>query len=155
MNIKEKCEQTKRDLKLVQIDLENCLNECNLNSFDSSNEEDIFYNKGLLSDLRHLIVSVENHYEKIASILRNPKFNETKAENFLYEIYHDCINKFFYPQNESYSEDGRYAYTNRDAIRFRKKFNAEVKRMIVKISKVFEKMREYLSYYEINYKIKK
>ncbi len=34
---------------------------------------------------------------------------------------------FFYPRNECYSEDGRYAYTGQDAIRFRKKAGARGK----------------------------
>ncbi|CAH1204413.1 hypothetical protein PAECIP111891_02502 [Paenibacillus allorhizoplanae] len=69
----------------------------------------------------------------------------------LYEVYHTCVNTFFYPKNECYSEDGRYAYTGQDAIRFRKKPSREVRDLTIELSKVFEELREDLAYYETDY----
>ncbi|MNL65397.1 hypothetical protein D3C87_1897260 [compost metagenome] len=61
------------------------------------------------------------------------------------------MNNFFYPKNESYSEDGRYAYTGQDAIRFRKKPVRPARDIILDITKVYEELRDDLSYYENDY----
>ncbi len=109
-----------------------------------------FY-KGYLSDTRHLLVFSEVAYEKLGVALRRPNFNVEYSEKVLYEVYHSSVNSFFYPKNECYSEDGRYAYTGQDAIRFRKKPVREVRDLTIELSKIFETLREDLSYYETDY----
>lgn len=120
-NIRQLCEATRENLKRAAEKLEAFLNEHSLPQLMEGQEEDraLFY-QGFLSDLRHLLVFSEVCYEKLGVALRRGTFDEEAAEKVLYHVYHDCVNNFFYPKNESYSEDGRYAYTGQDAIRFRK-----------------------------------
>ncbi|WP_166243755.1 DUF3907 family protein [Paenibacillus turpanensis] len=146
------CETTSAKLKEAIQKLELFLNTNSLTQLnpeqDASMEE--FY-RDYLSDLRRLSVFSEVCYEKVGLNLRRPSFNVDQAEKALYETYHNCVNNFFYPKNECYSEDGRYAYTGQDAIRFRKKPSREIRDLTLELSKVFEVLREELAYYETDY----
>lgn len=152
-NVKLLCEDTKSKLKLAIEKLEFFLNHHSLVQLvnqDDDGELDEFY-KGYLSDLRHLLVFSEVANEKLGISLRRPNFNMDYAEKVLYDVYHNAVNNFFYPKNECYSEDGRYAYTGQDAIRFRKKPAREARDITLELSKIFEELREDLSYYETDY----
>lgn len=146
------CESTKIQLNKAIDLLEGFLNNHSLPSL--YNDQDVamidFY-KGFLTDLRHLLVFSEVYYEKLGVSLRRPVFNVETAEKVLYETYHQCINRFYYPKNECYSEEGRYAYTGEDAIRFRKKPVRSVRDITLEISKIYEQLREDLTYYENDY----
>ncbi len=146
------CESTSAKLKETIVKLEHFLNSSSLPELNPDNDEAMneFYS-GYLSDLRHLLVFSEVCYEKVGICLRRPTFNVDQAERALYDTYHLCINKFFYPKNECYSEDGRYAYTGQDAIRFRKKPTRSIRDLTLELSKVFEELREELAYYETDY----
>ncbi|WP_028549244.1 YpuI family protein [Paenibacillus sp. UNC451MF] len=152
LTVKNLCETTKSKLSDAISKMETFLNEHSLqqlnSEMDSSMEE--FY-KGYLSDTRHLLVFSEVAYEKLGVSLRRPTFNVEYAEKVLYEVYHGSVNNFFYPKNECYSEDGRYAYTGQDAIRFRKKPTRAVRDLTIELSKIFETLREDLAYYETDY----
>jgi hypothetical protein len=151
-NTKELCETTHQHLKKVADKLEDFLNSHTVALLNpEGNEEMTEFYKGYLSDFRHLLVFSEVSWEKIGVILRRPTFNIEQAEKVLYETYHSCVNLFFYPKFESYSEDGRYAYTGQDAIRFRKQPTREIRIVTVELSKLFEQLREELSYYESDY----
>jgi len=135
--------------------LKEAIAKLNNNSLSQLNAEqdpamEEFY-RGYLADMRYLLVFSEVYYEKLGVALRRPSFNQDHAEKVLYEIYHNGVNSFFYPKNECYSEDGRYAYTGQDAIRFRKKPTREVRNLTIELSKIFEELREDLSYYETDY----
>jgi hypothetical protein len=151
-NVKDLCETTRTKLKDATTRMEQFLNENSINQLNSENDGamDEFY-KGYLSDTRHLLVFSEVSYEKLGVSLRRPNFNVEYAEKVLYEVYHSSVNSFFYPKNECYSEDGRYAYTGQDAIRFRKKPSRAVRDLTIELSKVFEQLREDLAYYETDY----
>ncbi|QHT60312.1 DUF3907 family protein [Paenibacillus lycopersici] len=152
-NVKAISESTRDKLKLAISQLESFLNEYSLPQLtaeDQGNDAELFY-KGLLSDLRHMLVFSEVAYEKLGVALRRPNFDTDFAERALYEVYHQCVNAFFYPKNECYSEDGRYAYTGQDAIRFRKKPVRASRDIVLSVSKVFEELRDDLSYYESDY----
>ncbi|MFX3633654.1 MAG: YpuI family protein [Candidatus Pristimantibacillus sp.] len=152
-NVKPLSETTRSKLKDAINELEPFLNEYALNQLlgeESSEEAQIFY-KGLLSDLRHLLVFSEVSLEKLGVLLRRPNFDTDFAERALYEVYHQCVNAYFYPKNECYSEDGRYAYTGQDAIRFRFKPVREAREIVLKLSKNFEELRDELAYYENDY----
>jgi hypothetical protein len=146
------CESTKTKLKSAIEGLEAFMNNNTLQSLYNDKEESMedFY-KGFLSDMRHLLVFSEVYYEKLGVHLRRPVFNAESAEKVLYETYHQCINRFYYPKNECYSEEGRYAYTGQDAIRFRKKPTRLVRDITLEISKIYEQLREDLTYYENDY----
>jgi len=151
-HVKGLCETTRAKLQEAIVKMEQFLNQHSLPQLvienDPSMEE--FY-RGYLSDTRHLLVFCEVAYEKLGIALRRPQFNEEYSEKVLYDVYHSCVNRFFYPKHECYSEDGRYAYTGQDAIRFRKKPIREVRDLTIELSKMFEEIREDLSYYETDY----
>ncbi|MFD0586754.1 YpuI family protein [Paenibacillus sp. GCM10027627] len=152
-NVKALTESTREKLKEAVAQLEPFLNEHalpGLTGEDKSENAALFY-KGLLSDLRHLLVYSEVSVEKMGVLLRRPNFDLEYGERALYEVYHNCVNAFFYPKNECYSEDGRYAYTGQDAIRFRYKPIREARNVVLGVSKVFEELRDDLSYYESDY----
>ncbi|MBD2844432.1 YpuI family protein [Paenibacillus sp. IB182496] len=152
-NVKQLCETTREKLKLVIGQLEAFLNEYSIPALAAGQEGDNaepFY-KGLLSDLRHLLVFSEVSYEKLGVTLRRPNFDGQFGERALYDVYHNCVNGYFYPKNEGYSEDGRYAYTGQDAIRFLFKPVRPARDIVLGLSKVFEELRDDLSYYESDY----
>lgn len=94
---------------------------------------------------------LEVSYEKLGVLLRRPNFDVDFAERALYEVYHNGVNAFFYPKNECYSEDGRYAYTGQDAIRFRYKPKREARNVVMSVTKYYEELRDELAYYESDY----
>ncbi|MGG4143156.1 YpuI family protein [Paenibacillus algorifonticola] len=152
-NVKPLSETTRIKLKEAVNQLEPFLNHYSLvqlNGEQSSDEAQNFY-KGLLSDLRHLLVFSEVSVEKLGVLLRRPNFDNDFAERALYEVYHQCVNAFFYPKNECYSEDGRYAYTGQDAIRFLFKPVREARDIVLSLSKIYEELRDELAYYETDY----
>lgn len=152
-NVKSLCETTKDKLKQCMEELEQFLNHHTLQQLAVENDDpemEEFY-RHFLSDMRHLLVYCEDAYERLGLSLRRPVLNAEVAERILYDVYHNGVNKYFYPKNECYSEDGRYAYTGQDAIRFRKKPVRAVRDITLGLSKVFENLREELSYYETDY----
>lgn len=152
-NVKALTESTREKLKGAVDQLEPFLNHYALSQLlgeDNDEEGSLFY-KGLLSDLRQLLVYSEVAAEKLGVLLRRPNFDSEHGERVLYEVYHHCVNAFFYPKNECYSEDGRYAYTGQDAIRFRYKPVREARNIVLSVSKIFEELRDDLSYYESDY----
>ncbi|WP_202077206.1 DUF3907 family protein [Caldalkalibacillus salinus] len=153
-HLKETCEWTHQRLKQIAAQLETYLNETTLNGLVETDEnpEDVHeYYKGYLQDLRHLLVNCENAYEKLGICLRRAQFNRAFAEDALYQVYHSCVNLFFYPINESYEEDGRHSYTGRDAILFKREIDPKLKNVTLSLSKLFEELREDLMYYETDY----
>ncbi|NIK67552.1 MULTISPECIES: YpuI family protein [unclassified Paenibacillus] len=152
-NAKSLSETSRTKLKDAINQLETFLNQYSLNQLigeETGDEAQTFY-KGLLSDLRHLLVFSEVSVEKLGVLLRRPNFDNDFAERALYDVYHQCVNAFFYPKNECYSEDGRYAYTGQDAIRFRFKPVREARDIVLSVSKIYEELRDELAYYENDY----
>ncbi|QQE73034.1 DUF3907 family protein [Brevibacillus composti] len=153
-HLKQLCEETYTKLKRVSMDLERFLNQVTLTGLIEKSgdpEEYETYYRSYLSDLRHLLVYCENASERLGVALRRTKFDEEYAEEVLYQVYHTCITNFYYPKGEVYDEDGRQAYTNGDAIVFRKEVTPELKQLTLSLSKVFEQLREALYYYENDY----
>ncbi|UHA74153.1 YpuI family protein [Paenibacillus sp. 481] len=152
-NVKQLCEVSRIKLKYAIDQLELFLNEYSLAKLvdEQQDEQTVSFYKGFLTDMRHLLVFSEASYEKLGVTLRRANFNNDFAERALYDVYHQCVNAFFYPKNECYSEDGRYAYTGQDAIRFRSKPVRPVRDIILDITKGFEELRDELAYYESDY----
>lgn len=151
-NIQKLCETSREKLKYAIEAIEAFLNEHALPQLaDVNDDESVHFYKGFLSELRHLLVFSEVSYEKLGIVLRRANFDEEFAEKALYHVYHHCVNNFFYPKNESYAEDGRYAYTGQDAIRFRYKPVAPAKEIIMNVTKIYEELRDDLTYYESDY----
>jgi len=143
-------------LKNIQNPLEDFLNHYALPQLVSNDQDDQFkYTKDMLSDMRHLLVSVENTLNKLGIIRRSRHFNKDFAEQVLYETVHLCVNKFYYPEHDLYEEDGRNSYTGKDAIKFTFQPHPEMKKTLLHLSKYFEVLREELNYYETDYITKK
>ncbi|MEY4480581.1 MAG: hypothetical protein RLZZ267_1259 [Bacillota bacterium] len=153
-DVKEICQSSRVKLKAAIEAMEAFLNVHNLSALLGETKDDAemteFY-QGFLSDLRHLSVFSEVSYEKLGNLLRRPELKVDHAEKVLYDTYHNAVNAFFYPKHECYSEDGRYAYTGQDAIRFRKKPVRAARDIILQLSKSFEQLREELAFYETDY----
>jgi len=153
-NAKPLTESAREKLKEAIVQLEAFLNQHSLPQLLEGledNESTRQFYSGILSDLRHLLVFSEVAYEKLGVVLRRPNFDTDFAERALYEVYHQCVNAYFYPRNEGYSEDGRYAYTGQDAIRFRTKPVRSVRDIVLGVSKIYEELRDDLAYYESEY----
>lgn len=150
--VRQLCQSTREKLKQAVDITETFLNSVTLSALagtgDAETEE--FY-RCYLSDLRHLLVFSQLNYEKLGVALRRKAFQVDFAERILHETYHTSVNSFFFPKNECYSEDGRYVYTGKDAIRFRKKPVPEVRDLTNELFKIFEEMRDELSYYDTDY----
>lgn len=152
MKIKSLAESTRDKLKAAIVQLEEFLNNNALPQLvQENNEQTQSFYSGLLSDMRHLLVFSEVAYEKLGAVLRRPNFDIELAERALYDVYHNGVNAFFYPKNECYSEDGRYAYTGQDAIRFRMKPIRVARDVVLSLSRIYEELRDDLSYYESDY----
>jgi len=151
-NLKALAESSREKLKAAIDPIEQFLNHHSLEQLVPNDDaENMPFYSGLLSDLRHLLVFSEVAYEKLGAVLRRPNLDTELAERALYEVYHNGVNSFFYPKNECYSEDGRYAYTGQDAIRFRMKPVRAARDVILSIARVYEELRDDLSYYESDY----
>jgi hypothetical protein len=150
--VKALCDSTQKLLKEAAGKIEQFLNETTLVQLNPDQDPAMqeFY-RDYLSDMRHLLVFCEVVYEKLGVALRRRKFNGEFAEKVLYEAYHECVNRYFFPKMECYSEDGRYAYTGQDAIRFRKKPVRAVRDLTLELMRIFEQLREDLAYYETDY----
>lgn len=153
---KQLCENTKAELTEVVSKLSGYLNYHAvpqlLGDEDPPDGDKRTYYEEYLADLRRLLVSCERGVEKLALVLRRPDFHLDFAERVLHDIVHTCISNFFYPQHEVYEEDGRNAYTGKDAIRFRRKdVDESLKKLTISLSKTFEFLREELHYYETDY----
>lgn len=151
-NVQQLCQNTWDLLKDAIHRIETFLNHHSLTQLaEDQDEEMLLFYRGFLGDLRQLLVFTEESYEKLGIVLRRNTFDEEAAAKTLYRVYHDCVNRFFYPRNESYSEDGRYAYTGQDAIRFRKKPIRAARDVVMGITGIFEELRDELVYYESQY----
>ncbi|GGH26592.1 YpuI family protein [Paenibacillus segetis] len=151
-NIQQLCQNASNKLKIIVQRIESFLNHYSLPQLIEGHDEEAntFY-QGFLADLRHLLVFSEVSYEKLGIVLRRGTFDTNSAEKALYHVYHDCVNHFFYPKHESYSEDGRYAYTGQDSIRFRKKPVRPARDVVLDLTSIFEELRDELTYYESDY----
>lgn len=151
-NLQKLCSESRDKLKSAISIMETFLNEHGLSQLVTDEEEEtVHFYKGFLSDVRHLLVFSEVSYEKLGVVQRRPRFDIDFAEKALYHLYHRCVNNFFYPKNESYSEDGRYAYTGQDAIRFRMTPVRPARDVIMNITRIYEELRDDLAYYESDY----
>jgi hypothetical protein len=153
-HLKQLCEDTYTKLKKASMELERFLNQVTLTSLVEQSgdpEEYEAYYRTYLSDLRHLLVYCENAYERLGIALRRARFNEEFAEEVLSQVYHTCVNNFYYPKGEVYEEDGRHSCTGQAPINFRKQVTPELKQLMISLSKVFEQLRDNLQYYENDY----
>lgn len=152
---KQLCVFTREKLREAKEKLEHFLNYHSVPQLiadhSQPDEEQIQYYCDYLADLRHLSVSCDINYEKISLVLRRAKFNHDYAEKVLNEVVHSCISYFYYPLHEVYEEDGRYCYTNQDAIKFRQTPAEPLKEITLSLSKIFQDLRDELEYYETDY----
>ncbi|MBP1932853.1 DUF3907 family protein [Ammoniphilus resinae] len=148
------CEESFRLLKEAALDIERFLNSTTLDALvvKSENPEQYQpYYRSYLSDLRFLLVHCEKVYENLGMCLRRAQFHEEMANEVLYQLYHTCVNNFYYPRGEVYEEDGRHSYTGSNAIVFRQEVVPELKELTLSLARTFEYLRDELQFYEADY----
>ncbi|MED4228862.1 YpuI family protein [Neobacillus cucumis] len=136
------------------LTLEDFLNETPISQLNTDNEEDRAYVKLILANLRKLVVYSEEGLEACAVLLQSEPFQKAAAEKTLYKIYHQCIEEFFSPKNDSWFENSRSAYTGRNSIKFYRNVSDKISELIKSLESDFQRIREELEYYETDYRTK-
>jgi hypothetical protein len=134
--------------------LEDFLNETTLSQLNLENEEDRTYNKLIYSNLRKLVVYSEEGLDACSVIMQGNPFQKAAAEKTLYKIYHQCIEEFFSPKNDAWFEDSRSAYTGKNSIKFYRNVSEDIVQLVKSLEGEFQRIREELEYYEIDYRTK-
>jgi len=154
IQLRELCEESFRLLKEAALDIELFLNSTTLDALVAKSgdmEQNQPYYRSFLSDLRFLLVHCEKVYENLGICLRRAQFREEMANDVLYQLYHTCVNNFYYPRGEVYEEDGRHSYTGSDAVVFQKEVVPELKELTLSLAKTFGYLRDELQFYETDY----
>lgn len=144
----------KEFLSKTIISLENFLNEKTITNLSPGNEDERNYLKLIFSNLRKLVVFSEEGLEACTIILQSESFQKAAAEKSLYRIYHQCIEEFFSPKNDSWFEDSRSAYTGKNSIKFYKNVPDDLRQLVKSLEGDFQRFREELEYYETDYRTK-
>jgi hypothetical protein len=134
--------------------LEDFLNETTISQMEQELSGDSSYYKLILSNLRKLLVYCEESLDACSVILQSEPFQKPTAEKTLYRIFHQCIEEFFSPKNDSWFEDSRSAYTGRNSIKFYKTVPESVQKLVKGLEGEFQRVREELEYYETDYRTK-
>jgi hypothetical protein len=152
--VKSQLNDVKDFLSNTISSLEDFLNETTLTNLCSGKEDDQTYFKLIFSNLRKLVVFSEEGLEACSVILQSESFQKAAAEKTLYRIYHQCIEEFFSPKNDSWYEDSRSAYTGKNSIKFYKDVPESLRQLVKGLEGEFQRIREELEYYETDYRTK-
>jgi hypothetical protein len=152
--VKSQLNDVKEFLSKTILSLEAFLDETTLTNMCPENEEDRTYFKLIFSNLRKLVVYSEEGLEACKVILQSESFQKAAAEKTLYRIYHQCIEEFFSPKNDSWYEDSRSAYTGKNSIKFYKNVPDNLRQLVKSLEGEFQRIREELEYYETDYRTK-
>ncbi|MBM6619928.1 DUF3907 family protein [Bacillus suaedaesalsae] len=153
--VQTQVQQVEGFLKETVFLISDYLNEATLSSMKKEGlEENEEYYKQLLSGLRRLEVFCSEGLDACSVIMRNSTFRKSTAEQTLYKIYHQCIEEFFSPKNDTWFENSRSAYTGKNAIKFKEETPESVKNLFSKLEGRFQAVREELEYYETDYRTK-
>ncbi|MDR4948452.1 YpuI family protein [Neobacillus cucumis] len=152
--VKTQLNDVKEFLTKSILTLEDFLNETPISQLNTDNEEDRAYVKLILANLRKLVVYSEEGLEACTVLLQSEPFQKAAAEKTLYKIYHQCIEEFFSPKNDSWFENSRSAYTGRNSIKFYRNVSDKISELIKSLESDFQRIREELEYYETDYRTK-
>jgi len=152
--VKTQLNDVKEFLTRTISTLEEFLNETTISQLKVESEEDRSYIKLIFSNLRKLVVYSEEGLEACVVLLQGEPFQKAAAEKTLYRIYHQCIEEFFSPKNDSWFENSRSAYTGRNSIKFYRNVPENVEQLIKSLESDFQRIREELEYYETDYRTK-
>ncbi|MBM7651492.1 YpuI family protein [Neobacillus cucumis] len=152
--VKTQLNDVKEFLTKSILTLEDFLNETPISQLNTDNEEDRAYVKLILANLRKLVVYSEEGLEACSVLLQSEPFQKAAAEKTLYKIYHQCIEEFFSPKNDSWFENSRSAYTGRNSIKFYRNVSDKISELIKSLESDFQRIREELEYYETDYRTK-
>ena len=152
--VKTQLNDVKEFLTRTISTLEEFLNETTISQLKAESEEDRSYIKLIFSNLRKLVVYSEEGLEACVVLLQGEPFQKAAAEKTLYRIYHQCIEEFFSPKNDSWFENSRSAYTGRNSIKFYRNVPENVEQLIKSLESDFQRIREELEYYETDYRTK-
>ncbi|WP_204524714.1 YpuI family protein [Litchfieldia alkalitelluris] len=152
--VKSQIEQVELFLRKTVLDITTYLNQTTISSVMDEVEGDKEYFESLLSNIRRLVVYCEEGLDACQVVLANEPFRKGAAEKTLYKIYHQCIEEFFSPKNDSWFEDSRSAYTGKNALTFRQTPPPSVGKLLSSLEGGFQAVREELEFYETDYRTK-
>ena len=141
-------------LKSIREKLGDYLNETTLSNMTESGESSRDYYETILTALRRIFVHCDEGLDHCRVILNGKSFRKAAAERVLYWIYHQCVEEFFNPKNDSWYEDSRAAYTGKNAIKFSEPVPDALIELVRSLEGQFQSMREDLEYYETDYRTK-
>ncbi|WP_207981615.1 DUF3907 family protein [Metabacillus bambusae] len=143
--------RVKSELKRVVVFLENVvekitnyLNDITITSLENEIAGDKDYFLKLLKSVRKLVVFCEEALDACTTILRNQPFKEDVANQLLFKVYQQCIERYFHPKNDVWYEDSRSAYSSTKAIVFRKTPPPSLADLITTLEDDFQVVREEL-----------
>lgn len=154
MMVKSQLEEVLVFLRSSAEPLEDFLNSATLDRLLQEKAGNPSYYKEILSSFRRLLVHCEENVDACQIILKNELFRQAAAEKVLYRIYHQCIEEYFSPKNDSWYEDSRAAYTGKNAIKFSSEVPDSIIIVLKKIESGFQTMRNELEFYETDYRNK-
>ncbi|MBD8070310.1 YpuI family protein [Bacillus sp. PS06] len=152
--VKSQTEQVEAFLNNAVTSITNYLNQTTIDSVMSEVDGDKAYFESLLSNIRRLVVYCEEGLDACQVVLSNEPFRKGAAEKTLYKIYHQCIDEFFAPKNDSWYEDSRAAYTGKNALTFRQTPPPSIEKLLSSLEGNFQSIREELEFYETDYRTK-
>lgn len=152
--VKTQLEDVKNFLGNTVIEMENFLNETTLSGLLQEKTGDEIYYKNVMANIRKLLVYCEEGLDACTVILLGEPFQKGAAEKTLYRIYHQCIDEFFSPKNDSWFENSRSAYTGKNSIRFHSEVPESILFLFRNLEGPFQTIREELEYYETDYRTK-
>ncbi|MFC4324118.1 YpuI family protein [Litchfieldia salsa] len=152
--VKSQTEQVEEFLRNSVSSITNYLNQTTIDSLINEADGEKEYFESLLSNIRRLVVFCEEGLDACQVVLTNEPFRKGAAEKTLYKIYHQCIEEFFSPKNDSWYEDSRSAYTGKNALTFRQTPPPSTEKLLSSLEASFQSIREELEFYETDYRTK-
>ncbi|MCY8909419.1 DUF3907 family protein [Bacillus atrophaeus] len=146
--VKTQTKETGEFLSKVVTTVNNYLNQTTLSSMQADLPLEEEYCRDVLSTLRRMSVFCEGGAEACRLLLHHEPFQDKRAENTLYKVYHQCIEEFFMPKKDTWFENSRAAYTGNSAIQFYQAVPASLQELLTALSPDFLHMREELAHYE-------
>ncbi|MFC5732607.1 YpuI family protein [Cytobacillus gottheilii] len=152
--VKTQMEDVKNFLGNTVSVFEDFLNETTVSGLLSEEQGNKDYYKQVLSNIRKLLVYCEEGLDACNIIILGEPFQKGAAEKTLYRIYHQCVEEFFSPKNDTWFENSRSAYTGKNSIRFHEPVPHSVQNLFQGLESDFQHIREELEYYETDYRTK-
>lgn len=118
------------------------VNSTTIHSLEKEGTSDNDYLLELLKAARRLLVFCEEGLDACRNMLNNQSYHEMQIKQLLEKVYYQCIERFFHPKNDVWYENSRSAYSNTNAIIFRKAVPPSFSKFIYSLEAEFQMIRE-------------